>query len=328
MVRRLPPSGTPVISGSTPVVSFGDASRASVATLGINPSASEFLDGSQLLQGTDRRLATLASLGAESLDQLTNEQVADVVADCAAYFQRRPYRRWFDPLDALLRAGTGTSYYDGSACHLDLVQWATRPIWSQIADGAARRALLADGVGHLKTQLAAERIGLVLLNGRQVITQVTGIGLVELAAVGRISVGAVSSDLLAGSSGNQLYVGWSANIQSNWGVSSEFKKQLASWIADVSHSGPRSTVPRKAVGSPEMDTTGHLPRSLRLSSKRELIEVLERWLAESHDETIGEVGATLARVLARPARAAVQSLRSGGQVVIGRASVSPWRSMT
>ncbi len=36
--------------------------------------------------------------------------------------------------------------------------------------------------------------------------------------------------------------------------------------------------------------TGHLPRNLKLSSKRELIEVLERWLAESHAETIGEVG--------------------------------------
>jgi hypothetical protein len=62
-----------------------------------------------------------------------------VVADCAAYFQRNPYRRWFDPLDELLRAGVGASFYDGTACHLDLVQWATDPVWGQMSDERARR---------------------------------------------------------------------------------------------------------------------------------------------------------------------------------------------
>jgi len=289
MVRRSPPRGTPVVPGSTPVVSFGDANHAAVATLGINPSANEFLDGSQLLEGAHRRLATLSSLGADSLDELTNAQVADVVADCAAYFQRRPYRRWFDPLDALLQAGTGASYYDGSACHLDLAQWATRPIWGRIVDRAARRALLDDGVPHLKAQLAAEQIGLVLLNGRQVVAQVTGAGLVELEPVGRITVGAVSSDLFVGSSENQSYVGWSANIQSSWGVSTQFKDELAAWIAGISRSTPSPTSVG-GVGSTGIDVTGHLPRSLELSGKRELIGVLERWLAESHAATIGDVG--------------------------------------
>ena len=64
MVRRLPPDGVPVVPGSTPVIAFGDPSRAEVATLGINPSAVEFTAGSVLLAGDDRRLATLASLGA------------------------------------------------------------------------------------------------------------------------------------------------------------------------------------------------------------------------------------------------------------------------
>jgi hypothetical protein len=59
------------------------------------------------------------------LDRLTDEQVAAVVADCLGYFQRQLYRRWFDPLDALLRSGTGTSYYDATACHLDLSQWGS-----------------------------------------------------------------------------------------------------------------------------------------------------------------------------------------------------------
>lgn len=96
MVRRVPPTGAPVVPGSVPVVAFGDPERAEVASLGINPSHREFVENGVLLCGQHRRLATLESLGATRIDRLTDGQVADVVADCAAYFQRNPYRRWFD----------------------------------------------------------------------------------------------------------------------------------------------------------------------------------------------------------------------------------------
>src|SRR5437899_2490960 len=76
MVCRLPPAGAPIVPGSTPVVAFGDPARATVATLGINPSKNEFMEDGRLLTGTERRLATLDSLGAERLDLLTDAQVA------------------------------------------------------------------------------------------------------------------------------------------------------------------------------------------------------------------------------------------------------------
>ncbi len=122
MVRRSPPPDAPVVAGSTPVVAFGDPSSAGVATLGINPSAREFVERGDLLEGDRRRLATLASLGADDLSDLTDEEVRKVIDDCARYFQRNPYGRWFNPLDRLLRKGLNVSYYDGTACHLDLVQ--------------------------------------------------------------------------------------------------------------------------------------------------------------------------------------------------------------
>jgi hypothetical protein len=184
MVRRVPPAGAPVVPGSTPVVAFGDPTRAEVATLGINPSRVEFTAGGLMLSGIDRRLATLDSLGARSLERLSDAQVVEVVGDCAAYFSRNPYRAWFDPLDELLRAGTGGSYYDGTACHLDLVQWATDPVWGRITDRTVRQALLDDGVPHLRVQLAYGNVRLVVLNGRQVVTQVQRTGLAALAQVG------------------------------------------------------------------------------------------------------------------------------------------------
>ncbi len=38
------------------------------------------------------------------------------------------------------------------------------------------------------------------------------------------------------------------------------------------------------------EPAGHLPRGLRISGKRELVEVLARWLEESTAATIGDVG--------------------------------------
>jgi hypothetical protein len=290
MVRRCPPEGAPVVDGSTPVVAFGDPSRAEVATLGINPSANEFLQSGQLLSGAGRRLATLESIGADRLDRLTDAQVGEVVSDCATYFQRRPYKRWFDPLDDLLRVGADVSYYEGSACHLDLVQWATQPIWGRISDRSVQTALLADGTPHLRAQLARENVRLVLVNGRQVLNQVVAVGLVELDEVGRLPLGTSNCALYVGTEGGIRWVGWSTNLQSNFGVSTAFKQQLGAWLASVCASQPASLSTPSPMTPATSDVAGHLPEGLRLSGKRELRDTLQRWLSESSAETIGDVG--------------------------------------
>lgn len=232
MVRRLPPPGAPVVPGSTPVVAFGDVTAARVATLGINPSAAEFTTGPHLLAGKDRRLATLESLGASNLAALTDEQVLAVVRDCATYFDRQPYRRWFDPLDRVIRAGVGATYYDGSACHLDLVQWATAPIWGRIPDRGIRLALLHDGAPHLRRQLEHEQVEVVLMNGRTVIEQVRATGLAHLEKVGELSLTNSKCSLYLGSGSGVRWAGWSANLQSSFGVSNGFKQQLSEWLAN------------------------------------------------------------------------------------------------
>jgi hypothetical protein len=282
MVRRSPPENGPVVPGSTPVVAFGDPTRAEVATLGINPSVREFVEDGRLLAGDRRRLATLEALGAADCGELTVEQVAAVVGECAAYFQQRPYRRWFDPLDKLLRAGTDASYYDGSACHLDLVQWATDPTWSKLPRDV-QQTLLEDGVPHLRAQLSRENVRLVLLNGRQVLTQVEALGLASLAEVDHLPVGATTCRLYMGTGGGVRWFGWSTNLQSSWGVSAAFKQRLGAWLADVSSTSEDDM-------EAELTVDGHLPRGLRLAGKAELMDVLQSWLSDSHAETIGDIG--------------------------------------
>lgn len=284
MVRRVPPAGAPVVPGSVPVVAFGDPERAEVATLGINPSHREFAENGVLLSGERRRLATLESLGVARLDQLTDGQVADVVADCAAYFHRNPYRRWFDPLDSLLRASTGCGYYDGSACHLDLVQWATDPAWNGITDPDMRQILLDDGVPHLRAQLASDNVRIVLLNGRQVINQVLAADLTTLDEVGSIPRRGDRCRLYTGDGGGVRWIGWSTNLQSSFVVSNAFKDQLAERISELCQqtSGTRD--------ADEYAAAGYLPLGTRVSNKRELAELLATWLRRSQMPTIGDVG--------------------------------------
>ena len=231
MVRRLPPADAPVVAGSTPVVSFGDPHQAGIATLGINPSAVEFIEDGQFLSGSRRRLATLDSLGAERCDLLTDAQVHQVIGDCATYFTRRPYLRWFNPLDRLLASSLHVTYFDGSACHLDLVQWATDPVWRDIQDHAIRADLIDDGLPYLRAQLEHENVRLLLLNGRTVLNHVQRAGLAQMTPSGELVLGQTRCSLYTGVARGIQFLGWSANLQSSHGVSNAFTAQLAEWIA-------------------------------------------------------------------------------------------------
>lgn len=92
-----------VVPGSTPVVAFGDPRGASVATLGINPSLWEFCasdptdpERKYLLEGEQRRLMTLDALGRRSPQEVTPEEVRQVVEECTSYFERpTAFWRWF-----------------------------------------------------------------------------------------------------------------------------------------------------------------------------------------------------------------------------------------
>src|SRR6516164_216438 len=79
-----------IVTGSTPVVAFGDPRAAIVATLGINPSWREFLsDDGSLLCGPKRRLATLGSLHAESTVSLRPDQIRSAIEEVRGVFSAR-----------------------------------------------------------------------------------------------------------------------------------------------------------------------------------------------------------------------------------------------
>jgi len=121
------------VTGSLPVLFFGDVLTAKAASVGLNPSKQEYLDPSgQELTGDKRRFETLGSLGCHDRSSLDEERCERAIAAMRAYFQRgKPVSGWFRPLARVMEA-MGFSYQEGEVAHLDLVQEATDPTWSRL----------------------------------------------------------------------------------------------------------------------------------------------------------------------------------------------------
>jgi hypothetical protein len=231
-LRRPPTSDLAIVPGSTPVICFGRFSTSTVATLGLNPSKQEFLDKAGVeLDGPRRRFETLNSLGIASLGEAPTERVELVAAACEEYFNRNPYRRWFDQLEPVVSAAGG-SYYSGSACHLDLVQWATDPTWGALSD-AQRTRLLSEDVGFLRDQLRNSQIRVLLLNGRAVIRHFAAAMCVTLRHVPGVHKTAFVSASVLG----VRVIGWSTNVQSSFGVTNELRRALAEHIRELLPTG-------------------------------------------------------------------------------------------
>lgn len=157
-----------VVPDSLPVLFFGDITTAQVATLGLNPSKFEYLDKQiRELDGSDRRLETLRSLGVTTRSRLTDAHCDAAIARMRAYFQPgKPVYNWFRPLDHLTR-GLGFSYAAGTVAHLDLVQEATRDKWSDLhrTESDALRKLRELDRPFLRWQLDTFPIRLLICDG-------------------------------------------------------------------------------------------------------------------------------------------------------------------
>jgi hypothetical protein len=230
-IRKQPPTDSFIVLGSTPVVAFGDVSAACVATLGLNPSSNEFLASGRLLRGDQRRLATYESLGIDNLTNAGTAIVERVLEECNQYFDRHPYTSWFNQLLPLLEL-CDASYYDATACHLDLVQWATDPVWSKIkTEGnhqngkAIKTQLMRDDAPFLKQQLRNENISFLLVNGgatwiefkkamgvKDLIVDEPKKGERIVVSDAKIATTFYTGRLL----GRVIVIAWTANLQSSW----------------------------------------------------------------------------------------------------------------
>jgi hypothetical protein len=185
------------------------------------------------LSGPARRFETLASLGIGDLASASDEVLSRVARACDAYFLRNPYTYWFDQLRPMLEA-VDASYYNGSACHLDLVQWATNPVWGKIRDPITRKLLLVDDAEFLRQQLAWGKFKVLLVNGRDATRLLAKLVGVSLREEGKLAKWRLSSGYLP--SGTRV-IAWSLNVQSSWGVTGVHCAELARRVGELNRGG-------------------------------------------------------------------------------------------
>ena len=89
-------------------------------------------------------------------------------------------------MEQLLTSSGAGSYLKGSACHLDLVQWATVQPQGQLPAAAWQR-LVAEDREFLRWQLAHANVSLVLINGTSVIDGLLAAGVVSDLAEDRLA---------------------------------------------------------------------------------------------------------------------------------------------
>ena len=238
-----------VIPWASPVMAFGDAAKARVATLGLNPSRREFLDESdRTLDGTSRRLHTLESLGLRSWGDADAGHIRSILVACRSYFHANPYRQWFDRLDRIVR-GVGLSFYDEAptVCHVDLVPYATHAKWGELS--VRQRGILRDSTADIFGEVLRDSpIEVLILNGRGVVDEFESTADIELEpfeipawnlrresgppvpGVGFVgSVRSVSGIDL----GRDLRVfGFNHNLQSSFGVTNEVVNLIGLWLQE------------------------------------------------------------------------------------------------
>lgn len=128
-----------------PVPFFGDYKHAKVGTISINPSGNEFINGHIDLYIDDRERALLN------------------------YFNNNPYRNFFDHLEVILNI-IGASYYNGTACHIDVSPWATKKAWTEV-EQPCREAIIDLEMLRETT----DNLDVLIINGRTAISEVSNI---------------------------------------------------------------------------------------------------------------------------------------------------------
>lgn len=237
-----------VIDWAAPVPAFGNLQHSRVATLGINPSDKEFTnDSGQELTGTDRRFHTLSSLRLNDWSEADSRHISLIEKSCKEYFQRNPYDRWFKRLEAII-SGSGASFYNrrASACHLDIIPYATSQKWTNLKN-RQRMNLYKASWDCLGIMIRDSPVEVLVLNGRSVVTafeSYSGYTLVQtehpewsLPRKNRPDIMGLSYEGTLQTCGGILLgkevkiLGFNHNIQSSFGVTRKVVQELHKWVS-------------------------------------------------------------------------------------------------
>lgn len=237
-IRQHRPEWAPIVAGSLPVTSFGDPRRARIASVGINPSVNEFKSSTNapgLLPAAEKRFVDREVLGLSETEIPTVDQARRVLESCHRYFHGNPYK-WFTPMEQHVMTPLGASYFDGTAVHLDLIPWATEPVWDKIGSKETRERLVDGGLPFLRALIRSSHFDLIVLNGLTVVNAFLKFGLFDVERHDRIAFGGDrKSTRWWGSVAGIPALGWSANVPDSH-TSNAQRAGLRAWLEQEARS--------------------------------------------------------------------------------------------
>jgi hypothetical protein len=224
------PANSHVVPVSLPITSFGDPNRARVATISINPSVNEFCLNTAahpVLPQGKKRFVDREVLGLVDDQVPTLDQARQILQGNHDYFQNNPYG-WFNYLQTWILDPLGASYEGGSAVHLDLVQWATNPVWSKIEDERTKHALITDDVEFLAELLKYKKYEMLLLNGRTVFDSFNYHDLFVVEETHELTSAGSKTTIWTGHAAGTPFVCWSRFLQA--AIKNEVRQEISDWV--------------------------------------------------------------------------------------------------
>jgi hypothetical protein len=229
------PNNLEILRNSTPVICFGNLMNSRIATLGLNPSDKEFVDDDKnFLSGRYLRFQNCFTLMQNDLTKLNSNQTELVLQYCLEYFNNfNPYREWFDYLERHVLSKLDISYYNGTCCHLDLVQWATSNKWRDVLP-VNQSILLNSDYSFFLHQLDNQDIVVLLVNGNGVFRTLMEKGEISDEVNMIIECGNETCQmhkLLLNTGKKKIRcIAWSKNLQSTFGLTNNMRNEIGNWI--------------------------------------------------------------------------------------------------
>ncbi|MEX0380702.1 hypothetical protein AB3K25_05215 [Leuconostoc sp. MS02] len=205
-IRQPIPDNIGIISQSVPVLFFGNIETAHSATISLNPSDLEFRDHKQqLLTASKKRLVDRDILHKKDTDYLSLEEAEKVYYSCINYFNKFPYKQWFNQLNRIVFP-LGFSYFENSLIHLDITPWATYLKWANLATKQQSKKVLKASQNISDYIIQHGKLKYLFINGNGTFEHVK-------SYYDDIDVQTSESIWLAGKIGNCRFIAWSLYVQ-------------------------------------------------------------------------------------------------------------------
>jgi hypothetical protein len=179
----------------------------------------------------------LGIIESEYYEQVGFENAEKIYDSCINYFSNNPYN-WFEKIEKTINSAFNTSFYNSSAAHVDLVQWATDPVWSLVEKKdptiarhliEIEKPLLLEHLSWLKR--TNSQLSVIFLSGRTVISNLTEEFNLKSSGMTKVRGKNRQNELFTGVFQDVKVFGTTMNVSDSY-TSNAHRMYLNQWLRD------------------------------------------------------------------------------------------------